>query len=135
MTRVNPLRPRTTRTVPRRVSRNPSAAPKTTTCSTSCTRRVRPACPKGVVHTHTTAMWGVFTIHATADYQSGERILPVSMFHVGALTPLTINAYHGATTYVMRSFDPVAAWECVQREKITSGLMVPAMLNFYGPGA
>ena len=48
----------------------------------------------------------------------------------GALTPLTINAYHGATTYVMRSFDPVAAWECVQREKITSGLMVPAMLNF-----
>ena len=87
--------------------------------------------PKGVVHTHTTAMWGVFTIHATADYQAGERYIAcLPMFHVGALTPLTINAYHGATTYVMRSFDPVAAWECVQREKITSGLMVPAMLNF-----
>ena len=87
--------------------------------------------PKGVVHTHTTAMWGVFTIHATADYQSGERYIAcLPMFHVGALTPLTINAYHGATTYVMRSFDPVAAWECVEREKITSGLMVPAMLNF-----
>lgn len=87
--------------------------------------------PKGVVHTHTTAMWGVFTIHATADYQAGERYIAcLPMFHVGALTPLTINAYHGTTTYVMRSFDPVAAWECVQREKITSGLMVPAMLNF-----
>ena len=87
--------------------------------------------PKGVVHTHSTAMWGVFTIHATADYQGDERYIAcLPMFHVGALTPLTINAYHGATTYVMRSFDPVAAWECVQREKITSGLMVPAMLNF-----
>lgn len=87
--------------------------------------------PKGVVHTHSTAMWGVLTIHATADYQGDERYIAcLPMFHVGALTPLTINAYHGATTYVMRSFDPVAAWECVQREKITSGLMVPAMLNF-----
>ena len=87
--------------------------------------------PKGVVHTHTTAMWGVLTIHATADYQANERYLAcLPMFHVGALTPLTINVYHGATTYVMRSFDPVAAWECVAREKITSGLLVPAMLNF-----
>lgn len=87
--------------------------------------------PKGVVHTHTSAMWGVFTIHATADYRDDERYIAcLPMFHVGALTPLTINAYHGATTFVMRSFDPVAAWECVEREKITSGLMVPAMLNF-----
>ena len=36
----------------------------------------------------------------------------------------------GATSVVMRSFDPVAAWQVIEREKITSGLAVPAMLNF-----
>ena len=82
---------------------SPPVALKTTTCCTSCTRRARRS-PKGVVHTHSTAMWGVFTIHATADYQANERYIAcLPMFHVGALTPLTINAYHGATTYVMRS--------------------------------
>jgi acyl-CoA synthetase (AMP-forming)/AMP-acid ligase II len=30
----------------------------------------------------------------------------------------------------MRSFDPVSAWETIEREKITSGLAVPAMLSF-----
>jgi acyl-CoA synthetase (AMP-forming)/AMP-acid ligase II len=30
----------------------------------------------------------------------------------------------------MRTFDPVEAWKIVEREKITSGLAVPAMLNF-----
>ena len=84
--------------------------------------------PKGVVHTHSTAMWGVFTIHATADYQGDERYIAcLPMFHVGALTPLTINAYHGATTYVMRCLHPVAATDFVPRDKITSGPMVPAM--------
>ena len=52
------------------------------------------------------------------------------MFHVGALTPLAVNVYMGATSVVMRSFDPVAAWQVIEREKITSGLAVPAMLNF-----
>ena len=36
-----------------------------------------------------------------------SRRLP--MFHVGALTPLAVNVYMGATSVVMRSFDPVAA--------------------------
>ena len=55
------------------------------------------------------------------------------MFHAfGALTPLSpVNVYgQGATSIVMRSFDPVAAWQIVEREKVTSALCVPAMLNF-----
>ena len=52
------------------------------------------------------------------------------MFHVGALTPLAVNVYRGATSVVMRAFDPVRAWELIEREKISTGLMVPAMLNF-----
>ena len=87
--------------------------------------------PKGVVHTHHTSIWGLLSIAATAEYHPPERYLAcLPMFHVGALTPLAVNVYKGATSIVMRSFDPVAAWQIVEREKVTSALCVPAMLNF-----
>jgi O-succinylbenzoate-CoA ligase len=87
--------------------------------------------PKGVVHTHGSAIWGILTIAATADYQDGDRYLAaLPMFHVGALTPLAVNVYRGATSVVMRAFDPTLAWQLIERETITIGLMVPAMLNF-----
>jgi len=87
--------------------------------------------PKGVVHTHNTSMWGAVTIAATTYMREAERYLaPLPMFHVGALTPLTVNVYRGATSIVMRSFDPTSAWELIEREKVTIGLAVPAMLNF-----
>jgi len=87
--------------------------------------------PKGVVHTHNTAIWGLMTIGATAEYQANDRYLAcLPMFHVGALTPLAVNVWRGATNIVMRSFDPTRAWELIQEEKITIGLAVPAMLNF-----
>ena len=87
--------------------------------------------PKGVVHTHETSTWGAISIAASTYYQENDRFLsPLPMFHVGALTPLTVNVYRGVTSVVMRSFDPVRAGELVQEEKITTGLAVPAMLNF-----
>ncbi|MDA1077338.1 MAG: AMP-binding protein, partial [Proteobacteria bacterium] len=87
--------------------------------------------PKGVVHTHNTAIWALITIAATTSFADGEIYLaPLPMFHVGALTPLAVNVYAGATSVVMRSFDPVRAWQLIEQEKITTGLAVPAMLNF-----
>ncbi len=87
--------------------------------------------PKGVVHTHSTAIWGLMTIGATAEYVAHDRYLAcLPMFHVGALTPLAVNVWRGATSIVMRSFDPVRAWQLIEEEKITTGLAVPAMLNF-----
>jgi acyl-CoA synthetase (AMP-forming)/AMP-acid ligase II len=87
--------------------------------------------PKGVVHTHGSAIWGILTIAATADYQEGDRYLAaLPMFHVGALTPLAVNVYRGATSVVMRSFEPTLAWQLIEREAVTTGLVVPAMLNF-----
>jgi acyl-CoA synthetase (AMP-forming)/AMP-acid ligase II len=95
--------------------------------------------PKGVVHTHESALWGLLTIAATADLRAGDRYLvALPLFHVGALTPATGCAYGGVTTIVMRAFDPVKAWRIIQDERVTTGLMVPAMLNFmlqaYEPG-
>lgn len=87
--------------------------------------------PKGVVHSHTTAIWAILTIAATTDYHEGDVYLgALPMFHVGALTPLAVNVYAGATSVVMRAFEPTLAWELIEREKITTGLAVPAMLNF-----
>ncbi len=87
--------------------------------------------PKGVVHSHNTSIWAVLTVSATTYYQDGDRYLgALPMFHVGALMPLTLNIYRGATSIVMRSFDPKLAWELIEKERLTIGLAVPAMLNF-----
>ncbi|MCZ6888467.1 MAG: long-chain fatty acid--CoA ligase [Gammaproteobacteria bacterium] len=86
--------------------------------------------PKGVVHTHNTSVWGAVTIAATTYYREAERYLsPLPMFHVGALTPLTVNVYRGSTSIVMRNFDPALTWALIERERVTVGLAVPAMLN------
>jgi O-succinylbenzoate-CoA ligase len=87
--------------------------------------------PKGVVHTHTTTLWALFTFAASGDVHDGDRYLAaLPMFHVGALLPITMNIHQGVTSIVMREFDPVRAWQLIEEEKITSGLLVPAMLNF-----
>ncbi len=87
--------------------------------------------PKGVIHTHNTALWGVLTIFSTAEMRYRDRyLLSLPMFHVGALTPLTVNVYGGVTSIVMRQFDPVKTWKLIEDEKITVMLAVPAMLNF-----
>lgn len=87
--------------------------------------------PKGVIHSHATALWSVLTILGTADFRPGDRYLqPLPLFHVGALTPATLCIHAGATIISMRSFDPRLAWELIESERVTTGLFVPAMLNF-----
>lgn len=87
--------------------------------------------PKGVVHTHNTTLWAMLTFEITADLHDGDRYLAaLPMFHVGALTPITLNVYRGVTSIVMREFDPARAWELIQEERIQAALLVPAMLNF-----
>ncbi|MEM7018510.1 MAG: long-chain fatty acid--CoA ligase [Pseudomonadota bacterium] len=87
--------------------------------------------PKGVVHTHKTSFWGLLTMNATADLRLKDRyLLVLPLFHVGALTPGTGCVYGGVTMIILRAFDPTLAWELFEKEKITTALAVPAMLNF-----
>jgi O-succinylbenzoate-CoA ligase len=87
--------------------------------------------PKGAVHTHDTAIWAAITINTTADFRYRDRYLvALPLFHVGALTPCTVTVHKGATNVVMRAFDPVRAWEAIDRERVSVMLAVPAMLNF-----
>jgi acyl-CoA synthetase (AMP-forming)/AMP-acid ligase II len=87
--------------------------------------------PKGVVHTHASALWAVITMNATSEVRYRDRYLvALPLFHVGALSPLTANVQRGITNVVMKAFDPEGAWEAVEREQLTTMLAVPAMLNF-----
>ncbi len=86
--------------------------------------------PKGVVHTHHSALWGVLTVAATADLRGDDIYLqPMPLFHVGALTPATLCVYRGTTMINMARFDPRLAWQLIEGERVTTGLAVPAMLN------
>jgi O-succinylbenzoate-CoA ligase len=87
--------------------------------------------PKGVVHTHNSAIWACITWAATGEFQLYDRyLLILPLYHVGALTPVTANVYLGATNVVQRTFDPGQAWKLIDEERIDTSLAVPAMLNF-----
>jgi len=87
--------------------------------------------PKGVVHTHDTVIWACHTSNASADGRYRDRYLvSLPFFHVGALTPVTANVQRGMTNVVMRAFDPLKAWQTIERERISAMLAVPAMLGF-----
>jgi O-succinylbenzoate-CoA ligase len=87
--------------------------------------------PKGVVHSHATAMWACLTIAATSEQRYRDRYLvALPLFHVGALTPITANVYQGITNVVLRQFDPAQTWRLIESEKIDAMLAVPSMLNF-----
>jgi O-succinylbenzoate-CoA ligase len=87
--------------------------------------------PKGVVHSHTTSFWALLTFAASCDLRESDRYLAaLPLFHVGSLIPITLNLYRGVTSIVMREFDPLNAWQLIADEKVTTSLLVPAMLNF-----
>ncbi|MEZ5247358.1 MAG: long-chain fatty acid--CoA ligase [Acidimicrobiales bacterium] len=87
--------------------------------------------PKGVMHSHKTAIWSVITANATADVRYGDRyLICLPLFHVGALNPLLSTFHKGGSAIIMSEFDPVKIWEIFGSERITVTLAVPAMLNF-----
>ena len=87
--------------------------------------------PKGVVHTHNSAIWACITFAATGEYRLYDRyLLVLPLYHVGALCPVTTNIYLGATNVTLRTFDPGEAWRLIEKEQIDTSLAVPAMLNF-----
>ncbi len=87
--------------------------------------------PKGVMHSHRTVLWAMLTLSATSDMRNRDRFLTsLPLFHVGALTPAMGCVYLGITQVILKAFDPKLSWELIRDQKITSTLMVPAMLQF-----
>jgi O-succinylbenzoate-CoA ligase len=87
--------------------------------------------PKGAVHTHGTMAAASITINMTSDLRYRDRYLQVlPLFHVGALTPATSCVHRGGTLVMMRAFDPTRVFAVMEEEEVTTGLAVPAMLQF-----
>ena len=87
--------------------------------------------PKGVVQTHETVAWALFTMIASADVRFKDRYaITLPLFHVGALAPILCNIYAGVTSVLLQQFDPRVMWRVIEEERITITLAVPAMLNF-----
>ena len=86
--------------------------------------------PKGVMHSHHTVLWSALNVTATADFHYKDRYLTaLPLFHVGALMPTLCCVYVGVTQVILKAFDPKAAWDLIRDEKISTTLLVPAMLQ------
>jgi O-succinylbenzoate-CoA ligase len=86
--------------------------------------------PKGAVHTHESLLWASLGALLTCDIRDGDRELVVlPLFHIGALLPLTWELHAGGTAVVLRSFDPDVAVRAISHERITTGLVVPTILQ------
>jgi fatty-acyl-CoA synthase len=87
--------------------------------------------PKGVVHTQSALFWNVLNSMHMHDMTSSDRVMTtLPLFHVGGLNILTLPAFHaGASVYLHEHFDPLAAIDAIERERITLTVLVPAQLT------
>ena len=87
--------------------------------------------PKGVVHSHEGMLWSQLTSMSTSDMRSDDRwLLALPMFHVGCLNPTSLLVHRGATGIIMRDLDVGAMFECIEREKVSIFMAVPALMQF-----
>jgi acyl-CoA synthetase (AMP-forming)/AMP-acid ligase II len=87
--------------------------------------------PKGVMHSHRGVLWAELTSMTTSDMRGEDRfLLPMPMFHVGCLVPVSQLVHRGATGVIMRDTDMKLMFKAIEQEKITTTMSVPALLQF-----
>jgi O-succinylbenzoate-CoA ligase len=87
--------------------------------------------PKGAVHSHDGMLWSQFTSMATSDMRADDRfLLALPMFHVGCLNPLSLLVHRGGTGVIMRDLDMGEMLRCIEAEKVSIFMAVPALLQF-----
>ena len=87
--------------------------------------------PKGAVHSHDGMLWSQLTSMSTSDMRGDDRfLLALPMFHVGCLNPTSLLVHRGATGVIMRDLDMPGMFNCIDAEKISIFMAVPALLQF-----
>ena len=87
--------------------------------------------PKGAVLTHGNMSWSCVNQILGFDFVPDERTLALApLFHIGGLNG-TVNPtlLRGGQVVVVRSFDPAATLETIERQRITSFFAVPTVLD------
>ena len=87
--------------------------------------------PKGAVHSHDGMLWSQFTSMATSDMRGDDRfLLPLPMFHVGCLNPVSLLVHRGGPGVIMRELDVGEMFRCIEGERVSIFMAVPALLQF-----
>ena len=87
--------------------------------------------PKGAVHSHEGMLWSQLTSMSTSDMRGDDRfLLALPMFHVGCLNPTSLLVHRGATGVIMRDLDMAAMFQCIDKERVSIFMAVPALLQF-----
>lgn len=87
--------------------------------------------PKGAVHSHDGMLWSQLTSMSTSDMRGDDRwLLALPMFHVGCLNPTSLLVHRGATGIIMRDLDMAGMFRCIDQEKVTIFMAVPALMQF-----
>jgi acyl-CoA synthetase (AMP-forming)/AMP-acid ligase II len=87
--------------------------------------------PKGAMHSHDGMLWSQLTSMSTSDMRSDDRyLLPLPMFHVGCLNPVSLLVHRGGTGIIMRELELGEMFKCIDEEKVSTFMAVPALLQF-----
>ena len=63
--------------------------------------------------------------------RDGDRwLLALPMFHVGCLSPTSLLVHRGGAGVIMRELEVGAMFRCIEQEKVTIFMAVPALLQF-----
>lgn len=87
--------------------------------------------PKGVVLTQRALLYNALNSVHMHNLTPGDRVLTtLPLYHVGGLNIQTLPAlYAGATVELHSKFDPSAAFDAIERRRITLTVLVPTQLT------
>jgi long-chain acyl-CoA synthetase len=93
--------------------------------------------PKGVLTTHRNLAVTAQTSRRWAFDERSVSLTPLPMFHIGGIGWAYCGLWHGATTILVRDFEPVAVLDILERRRVTNAVLVPTMLQMLTavPGA
>ncbi len=85
---------------------------------------------KGVKLTHGNLWWGQVNVDSALDTRFGDVSLAVApLFHIGGYNAFTLRTLtRGGTVVIRRQFDPAQALADLERYRVNSMFLVPAML-------
>lgn len=109
---------------------NASATPAGSAPVLICHTSGATGAPKAVTLTQDALFWNAVNATHMHDLTSADRVLTtLPMFHVGGINIQTVPALHaGASVTLHAKFDPEAAIDAIERERITLTVLVPAQL-------
>lgn len=87
--------------------------------------------PKGVILTHMNTVWNTLGLLIEERFYPTDitMIIP-PLYHAAGLNSLLFtHLFIGASSVLLRGFDPSVSMETIEKEKITNAFFVPAMFN------